>query len=288
MKKFICLLLLLNCAVWAVGQTKTDIARSQNALKHLGLYTGQPDGMFGPRTAAALREYQSQNALNATGNLDSATLSALSKIDVPKPNARSGTSKSLYQAVQEGLVDAQVSGSDIQYVDLKLISTVDYSIKLEIEAGTYFVCRGGAQNMVSRQTKTLTLNPKGSIEVSLETACANRPKDIPGNGDRFDVAPAPHQEELSRLMPLLEKEDADYTTVQAAVWIVTDDADFGDLGILSDGYGRAIDCDDAVLAMQRCEKAGMDITQKRIWRDRVYLQGCVDSQTMKNWLKSHK
>ena len=142
--------------------------------------------------------------------------------------------------------------------------------------------------MVSRQTKTLTLSPKGSKNMTLEAACANRPKDIPGNDDQFDIAPAPHQDELLKLMPLLEKEDAGYTTVQAAVWIVTDDADFADLGILSDGYGRAIDCDDAVHAMQRCEKVGIDITQKSIWRDRVYLQGCVNSTALKNWLKKHE
>ncbi|MBC7775489.1 MAG: peptidoglycan-binding protein [Phycisphaerae bacterium] len=288
MKKFICLLLLLNCAAWVAGQTKPEILRTQNALLHLGLYTGQPDGMFGPRTAAAVRGFQANNALAATGKLDSATLAALSNIQIPKPSARSGARISLSQAVQEGLVDAQVSGSDIQYVELELRPTVEYTLNLEIEAGTYFVCRSGAQNMVSRQTKILTLTPKTSIEVSLEAACANRPKDIPDSDDRFDVAPAPHQDELSRLMPLLEKEDVDYTTVQAAVWIVTDDADFGDLGILSDGYGRAIDCDDTVLAMQRCEKVGIDITHKNIWHDRVYLQGCVSSQALKNWLKNHR
>ena len=38
---------------------------------------GEPDGRIGPRTTSALREFQQQNGLPASGRLDQATLSAL-------------------------------------------------------------------------------------------------------------------------------------------------------------------------------------------------------------------
>ena len=56
-----------------------DIAAAQQRLKDRGYYTGPVDGVMGPRTAAALRAYQRDHGLTATGQLDSQTASALSE-----------------------------------------------------------------------------------------------------------------------------------------------------------------------------------------------------------------
>jgi len=56
-----------------------DIAAAQQRLKDRGYYGGPVDGVMGPRTAAALRAYQRDRGLSATGQLDSQTASALSE-----------------------------------------------------------------------------------------------------------------------------------------------------------------------------------------------------------------
>ena len=56
-----------------------DIAAAQQRLKDRGYYAGPVDGVMGPRTAAALRAYQRDHGLSATGQLDSQTASALSE-----------------------------------------------------------------------------------------------------------------------------------------------------------------------------------------------------------------
>ena len=54
-----------------------DVAAAQQRLKDRGYYSGPVDGVMGPRTAAALRAYQRDHGLSATGRLDSQTASVL-------------------------------------------------------------------------------------------------------------------------------------------------------------------------------------------------------------------
>ena len=57
-----------------------DLVRGvQEALKREGLDVGPVDGILGPRTAAALREFQQQQGLPRSGEPDEATLNALNR-----------------------------------------------------------------------------------------------------------------------------------------------------------------------------------------------------------------
>jgi peptidoglycan hydrolase-like protein with peptidoglycan-binding domain len=55
-----------------------DMIRSvQQNLQQGNLYHGRVDGVWGPATQAAVRTYQQQHNMNATGQLDQATLAAM-------------------------------------------------------------------------------------------------------------------------------------------------------------------------------------------------------------------
>jgi len=58
-------------------QSKETVREVQTALKNHGLDPGPIDGAMGPKTMAALRSFQSQNNLPATGKLDEQTQVAL-------------------------------------------------------------------------------------------------------------------------------------------------------------------------------------------------------------------
>ncbi len=63
---------------WQNGQLSPDLVRQvQQNLTQAGVYKGRADGVWGPQTEAALRDYQQQHNLNATGQLDQPTLSAM-------------------------------------------------------------------------------------------------------------------------------------------------------------------------------------------------------------------
>lgn len=59
------------------GGNRQMVKRMQTALSNLGYDVGVPDGISGPRTAAAIRMFQRENGLQVTGKLDSETKKAL-------------------------------------------------------------------------------------------------------------------------------------------------------------------------------------------------------------------
>lgn len=61
----------------AHAQSSTAVREAQQALKDKGFDAGPIDGVMGPKTSAALKEFQESQGLKTTGQLDAQTLSAL-------------------------------------------------------------------------------------------------------------------------------------------------------------------------------------------------------------------
>jgi peptidoglycan hydrolase-like protein with peptidoglycan-binding domain len=61
----------------AQSQGSESVRQAQQALKDKGYDTGPIDGIMGPKTSAALREFQQAQGIQASGRLDQQTLSAL-------------------------------------------------------------------------------------------------------------------------------------------------------------------------------------------------------------------
>jgi murein L,D-transpeptidase YcbB/YkuD len=53
--------------------TVAELQKAQQTLKDTGLYAGPIDGVLGPETLQALREFQASQGLPQTGKLDEAT-----------------------------------------------------------------------------------------------------------------------------------------------------------------------------------------------------------------------
>lgn len=79
---------LLTAQAFPAGQTKAqsgqqeaatheDTRQVQQALKDAGFEPGPVDGILGPRTREALRNFQTANNLQATGEVNQDTLAAL-------------------------------------------------------------------------------------------------------------------------------------------------------------------------------------------------------------------
>jgi hypothetical protein len=64
-------------AITGENLARNDVIRIQQSLRQEGFYNGQADGVWGPRTASALMQYQQKNQLGATGQLNSNTLNQL-------------------------------------------------------------------------------------------------------------------------------------------------------------------------------------------------------------------
>lgn len=64
-----------------------QVRQVQQALKDKGKDPGPIDGVMGPQTKSALKDYQQDEGLKATGQLDTATLAKLGVSDSSSPSA---------------------------------------------------------------------------------------------------------------------------------------------------------------------------------------------------------
>jgi outer membrane protein assembly factor BamD (BamD/ComL family) len=185
------------------------------------------------------------------------------------------TGISIFDLVADGKVETRIEGSDITQVEVSVRRLVDRNITALIPIGTLFASRNASvQNMVSTGGARASLRDGRWHSLTLPAACANRTREIPGAGDTFELRRALNQQELERLTTLLAKRGASFEVRQAAIWIVTDNADFDDLQILVDQFRvPVIDAKDAAQAMRLVEAAGIPLSGRAIWRDRDRILG---------------
>lgn len=202
--------------------------------------------------------------------------------------------RDIVDLVREDKIEVETKGSGIDDLSLRLRRMTRHPITVRIPVGTFFAARAaGTQNMVATSSHTITLRDGEWVDFLVEVACANRPRGIPDSGDTFVIQRSPSQRELQKLMPNLEQANAGMAVRQAAVWIVTDDADYSDLGDLVRrsafqlyGGTRIIREREAAKAMRICSEAGIDIRRKAIWRDREQILKGLEDDGLREWLQS--
>lgn len=215
-----------------------------------------------------------------TAYIDSGVTAALG----PPPAVRTGN---LNDLLEEGSISVKATGSGIDELDLDIENLIDDLLKVEIPAGTYFVSgSSGEQNMVVRRTRVIEIDPGELVSAILDAACAEMEDDVPADDTGFSVQRS-GSDALSLLMPVLDEEDVEYEVAQAAVWIVTNNADYSDLGTLVGGWGyaRIILEDEAAQAMRLVDEAGLNITQYRIWDDREMIAAGA-SANLAAWIRA--
>lgn len=81
------------------GDRGNAVADLQKRLNTLGYSVGAADGVFGDRTVAAVKRFQKDNGINATGNVSYVTLAALFPELAPSVTARPTTKPIVGSAV---------------------------------------------------------------------------------------------------------------------------------------------------------------------------------------------
>jgi hypothetical protein len=206
--------------------------------------------------------------------------------------ARELLGRDFRELVAEGRLEVEFAGHDITEVAARIRRRAAETLKVRIPVGTYLVAKGAdTQNMVVTEDVLCALEADEWIAVSVPVACASYSKGVPGKWDRFSAADSTESRELAMLMPELEDARAPYAVRQAAVWIVTDDADYGKLGQLvrrpsyeTMGGTREICEPEMARAMQICDAAGIAIARKAIWADRDKILAGLEAGKLRDWL----
>jgi hypothetical protein len=199
-----------------------------------------------------------------------------------------GQAQHIVDLVEQNLITARITGISMDRLALKIHSMSSNALQVEIPAGTYFVARNElVQNMVARHSTRVLVQPFEERELTLEAACANVRRAEPGSTDTFGIVKASEQQELGQIIEALNAASVPYPVEQAAIWIVTDDASYDDLGMLVGGsrYGEALIAEnEAVRAMRLVNEAGLDITRYAIWSEVNELRSTLTDADLTAWL----
>jgi len=157
---------------------------------------------------------------------------ALNKITAPRQ-------VDLMQAIEMGLLTANVRGVSLESIEVEVSLKVDDQIELSILPGTTFLAPSpDLQTMVVRSEVFVFLEEKDEASLEVSVACANMRLKAPTGGEDYIVKIEPPAEELRKLMGLPEFQDASFRLQQFAIWTITDNPARGQyVGLSTGGSG---------------------------------------------------
>jgi hypothetical protein len=213
-----------------------------------------------------------------------------------KPAKPSVPTYTITEALEKGKIAVEAEGAGLSTVSVTIKRTTEEKFKVLIPVGTYFVAKGNYQSMVSRGKVIADLTVNKKVTVSVPASCANASKEVPGSGDKFDIALSPQAEDLRKLMEVITKKNPGEVVTQVAVWIVTDNISrdeldsryrrFRGFAVLPFGGGGepAASDEDVIKAMALVEEAGIDLKKKEIYKEKISaIQGLTsENKTIQN------
>jgi hypothetical protein len=205
----------------------------------------------------------------------------------PSPTSESLVSN-FVDLIEQGTLTFQLTSGAINQLGLEMQNTSDSPVQAAIPAGTFFVNDDPqSQNMVVLHDASLSIPANGRAEVLLGVACANLHRSEPTRENTFTIQGEPEPYSLKDVVDSLNAAGVDYPVQQAAVWIVTDNATYDELGVLvkDSRFGApVIDETDAVRAMQLVAETGLSVHRYAIWQELEQLSGKVSNPDLAAWL----
>lgn len=160
-------ILLLQSSVFAlsrIGSTGKEVVNIQTRLKSWGYYKGSVDGIYGSRTAEAVKSFQRKNGLTPDGIAGPATLG---KIGLPTGSTSTGSSsndKTLLAMAINGEARGESYEGQVA-VGAVILNRVKHSSFPNTIAGVIY------------QEGAFTAVTDGQINAAIQTSCMNAAQD---------------------------------------------------------------------------------------------------------------
>ena len=173
--------------VFSQNDDKATVLNTQKKLQELGYNPGPLDGIWGKKTYRALKKFQHQNGLPATGNLDPITKE---KLGIISPEKSVPKRKISINTLRDSVKDTFKSGREIIKVQiendvLKVVSDFDFVNKEGYASTILNICRN--TNVSDQVTQIWILNARENQGwVLLKAAkCCNQIRQAPS--DQLDM-----------------------------------------------------------------------------------------------------
>ncbi len=200
----------------------------------------------------------------------------------------------LFDAIDAGLVEVQAVGAGNEAVTIRIRRTGGQSIVVTSPVGAYFRSDDGARDMVARRDGWVVLSDADWRDWTVRTVGRQRDRRIPNKSDSLEILPPSTESRLEDLMYQIQVgtytvansptlyPSVTYAVEQAAVWIADSDLDYRT--IAGDIEGSRMPPQYAVaFALVFVDRAGVDVTSRRIWNDSEQLFGGVRDNGLSLW-----
>jgi hypothetical protein len=172
-------------------------------------------------------------------------------------NSQTTMQISLLEAVSKELVRFSAHGNNIESSTIRIENVSDMKLHLIIPAGTYLSANSNSyQNMILTSPRDIVVDAGRTYSGRVNTACMNMYRDIPGSSNTFGIAQHADNHLLTKVIKRLNEGNYKFSIIQAAVWIVTDNASSSGVSILQNqNRQRIISSDDYQQALSIVNEA---------------------------------
>ncbi len=199
----------------------------------------------------------------------------------------------LFDAVDAGLVEVDARGAGAELVTLRIRRTGNAPLVVTAPVATVFEA-DAARDMIARRDGWIALRDDGWHDWTLRAVGRQRDRDPPGPGDLLRLRPPSTVPRIEAV--LAEVQVGTYTVAnsptlypprtyvveQAAVWIADGDADYASMEPAITGP-RIPPQYAAAFALVFVDRAGIDVTRRRVWADRASIFERLRDQGLNVW-----
>jgi HEAT repeat protein len=189
-------------------------------------------------------------------------------------NISSLTTLTLMDAIQNKEINVEMKGAGLTSVNMHVKKQRQRPLRIIVPVGTLFINEDQSyQNMISLEERIIRLTNNVKQSVFIKAASTNAYRNIPNASSIFNIRLSPGYSELQKLSAIIESEYPSMPVSQAAVWIVTNDIARKELDSLLRIIGNRqfdrITTEQIVMSMNLVESAGIDITNKTIFTEKI-------------------
>lgn len=201
----------------------------------------------------------------------------------------------LFDAVEAGLVEVEARGAGAEAVTLRIRRTGGEPVVVTSPAAAWFEA-GESSDMIARRDGWVVLDDDGWRDWTLRAVGRQRGRPPPDAGERLAIRPPSTAPVIERLFQ--EIQAGTYTVSnsptlypprtpameQAAVWIADEDADYASMAPHIAGPRLPAQYA-AAFALVFVDRAGIDVTRRRVWADRAEVFGRLRDQGLRIWYR---
>ena len=204
----------------------------------------------------------------------------------------------LHDAINQGVVEVEVSGADEGNVTVRIRRTGERDVVITSPAGAYFRSSGSGatRDMIARRDGWIKLTEDGWQNWPIRAVARQLSGLSPERDDRLELLSGATVPAIQALMQAIQTgtyfindspafyAPRTFGMEQAAVWVADADLDYKTIS-------RHINADRlpppyaVAFALIFCDASGVDVTSRKIWKDREAVFGGLREESLNAWFQ---